>query len=312
MRVLIGGGSGFVGQYLTRTLRKRGHEVIFVSRSANAKKDEIEDVSERITWTELSKEGLPPDTDAVVNLAGQLLMDPMRRWDESFKRDLWRSRVDTTKSLVDAISSAHKKPHVFVSSSAVGYYAASESAEYTEDSDGGDAGVLGELCRDWEAAAQLPPGCSTRLATVRIGLVLGREGGVIHNLILPFWFGVGGRISSGEQWFPWIHAADAAGIIAHAVENEHVTGVLNATAPDIVTNSQFTKAFGSALWRPTIFPVPAFAINLAFGKERGQAMIEGQRVIPKRTLETGYEFLYPDIQSASKEFARLFMGHLHM
>lgn len=305
MRVLIGGGSGFVGQYLTRTLKKRGHEIIYISRSSSVKKEEVEGVTDRITWTQLSEDGLPTDTNAVVNLAGELLMNPLRRWGDDFKRDLWRSRVDTTKSIVDAIAKADNKPNVFVSSSAVGYYAPSPDAEYTEDTDGGDAGVLGQLCRDWEAAAQLPVDCPTRLATVRIGLVLGREGGVINNMIAPVWMGVGGRLGSGQQPFPWIHVQDVAGIITHAIENDDVSGVLNGTAPELINNLEFTKAFGAAMWRPTIFPVFPFMVETIFGKERAQAMLEGQKVIPKRTLESGYEFVYPDIQSACKEFSRL-------
>jgi len=285
-------------------LKTRGHEVVLISRSPAMKSTEHKEM-DRITWAEIKQDGLPNDTHAVINLAGELLMNPLRRWDSSFKKDLWDSRINTNTTLVNAIKAAEQKPEVFISSSAVGYYPPSTTAEYTEDSVGGEGNDLADLCKDWEASAQLPTDSPTRLVTVRIGLVLGREGGVIRNMILPFWLGVGGRIASGEQWFPWVHVEDVAGIITHAVENPHVKGVLNATAPDYITNSQFTKSFGGAMWRPTIFPVPGFVINLVFGKERGQAMIEGQKVIPQRTLESGYEFVYPDIDSASKEFSRL-------
>ena len=129
-------------------------------------------------------------------------------------------------------------------------------------------------------------------------------------MIVPFYLGAGGPISTGKQWFPWIHVYDVAGIITHAIEHDHVHGVLNATTPDYITNGEFTKAFGRAMWRPAFFPVPAFALNVIYGAERAKAMVEGQKVIPKRTLESGYVYKYPDIKSAAREFSRLFIGEL--
>ena len=127
-------------------------------------------------------------------------------------------------------------------------------------------------------------------------------------MMLPFWLGVGGKISTGKQWFPWIHVDDVAGIIVHAIENENVNGVLNGTAPHYITNSEFTAAFARQLFRPAIFPVPEFALNLVYGPERARTLITGQKVVPKRTMESGYQFLYPDIKSACKEFGNLFMN----
>ena len=137
------------------------------------------------------------------------------------------------------------------------------------------------------------------------GVVLGRDGGMIQQIFLPFFLGTGGKIGSGRQYFPWIHVADTAGIITYAIMKEHVTGILNGVAPEIATNEQFTKAFGAALKRPTLIPVPGVAMNLVYGPERGKIILEGQKVIPKRTLETGYKYLFPDLKSACQEFARL-------
>ena len=135
---------------------------------------------------------------------------------------------------------------------------------------------------------------------------MGRDGGTIQNIILPFYLGVGGRLGSGNQWFPWIHVEDVAGIITHAVESDPVTGVLNAVAPATNTNSEFTAAFAKALNRPACIPVPEFALNLIYGSVRAKAILEGQKVIPKKTLESGYQFKYPNLEAACKEFAHFF------
>ena len=145
----------------------------------------------------------------------------------------------------------------------------------------------------------------TFLIYILTGLALGRDGGAIQQMIIPFWFGLGGRISTGKQWFPWVHVDDVAGIMTHAIENDNVTGILNATAPDYVTNSQFTNVFAQTMWRPAFFPVPEFALNLIYGKERAKVLTTGVKVIPQRTLDSGYRFIYPDLKSACKEFSRL-------
>lgn len=295
MKVLIGGASGFIGKHLSRLLMSKGHTVTGISRSPGPNK---------ITWIELYENGLPENTDAVVNLAGQNLMS-FTRWNQTFEEQLRASRIDTTKQLADIISKTHPPPKVFVSASAVGFYPPSETAKYTEDSEGGSGDFLATLSRDWEAAAKLSEASDCRNVIVRIGLALGRDGGTVQSMIVPFWFGLGGRIGSGKQWFPWIHVDDVAGIFAHAIESDQVTGVLNAVAPEESTNADFTAAFAAALWRPALFPVPGFVMHTALGDVRAKAILEGQRVAPKRTLEIGYKFIYPDLKSACKEFAHI-------
>lgn len=288
MRVLVGGGTGFIGKALVRSLKQAGHEVTIISRSK---------APGRITWSEISKSPLP-ECEAVVNLAGENILNPLKRWNETFIQELRQSRVESTKALARKIADATKPPKVFVSSSAVGYYPPSDTVEYTEDSPPSSADTLTRLCNDWEDSAKLPDDCETRLVTIRIGVVLGRDGGVIQQTIWPYWLGLGGIIGSGKQYFPWIHIDDMTGLITHALDNDHVSGVLNGVAPEVATNESFTKEYASALWRPAILPAPSFVFNLVYGHERAKLLLEGQKVIPKRTQELGYKFKFPELKAA--------------
>lgn len=191
MRVLVGGGTGFIGRALVEALKRKGHEVTIISRTQAPGK---------ITWSEISKSPLP-ECEAVVNLAGENILNPLKRWNEGFLQKLRDSRIETTKTLARKISEASNPPKVFVSSSAVGYYPPSDTKEYTEDSPPSSADALTTLCADWENSAKLPDGCETRLVTLRIGVVLGRGGGVIQQTIWPFWLGFGGKkkIRSGHN-----------------------------------------------------------------------------------------------------------------
>ncbi|KAL9974822.1 hypothetical protein ACROYT_G011912 [Oculina patagonica] len=294
MRVLVGGGTGFIGKALVDTLKRKGHEVTIISRTR---------APGRITWNEISESPLP-ECEAVVNLAGENILNPLKRWNEEFLQELRHSRLETTSTLAKKIADATNPPKVFVSSSAVGYYPPSDTVEYTEDSPPSSADVLTTLCNDWESSAKLPEDCKTRLVTLRIGVVLGRSGGMIQQSIWPFWLGLGGIIGSGKQYFPWIHIDDMTGIIVHALENDHVTGVLNGVAPEIVTNQRFTKEYAGALWRPAILPTPAFVINFVFGEQRAKLLLEGQKVIPKRTLELGFKYQFPELKSALADIVK--------
>ncbi|XP_071451162.1 epimerase family protein SDR39U1 [Hetaerina americana] len=291
--VVIGGGTGFIGSALSSLLKKKGYNTITVSRMPGP---------QRISWTELANSGLPKGCTAVVNLAGQNILNPTRRWTPGFKQNVWASRVNTTKALSTAICSADSKPSVFVTVSGVGYYKPSLNEEYTEDSSGGNFDFLSKLCTEWENAAKLP--CdNVRQVIIRSGIVLGRNGGMIQQLYLPFWFGLGGPIGNGLQPLPWIHISDMSRLFLLAIEGQdgkNLSGVYNGVAPNIVTNAEFTKAFASALRRPAFIPVPQFALNIAFGEERAKIMTEGQRVKPKRAIESGFVYLYPNVDSACK------------
>ncbi|XP_026229572.1 epimerase family protein SDR39U1 [Anabas testudineus] len=298
MRVLIGGGSGFVGRELTRLLREKGHEVTLISRQPGPG---------RITWGELESGGLPP-CEGAVNLAGENLMNPLRWWNESYKKDLFSSRIDTTKTLAQAIAASPSPPHSWVLVSGVGCYKPSLTAEYTEDSELTPFDLFSNLVKEWEASALLPENVAknTKQVVVRSGIVLGRDGGAMKQMLLPFWLGLGGTLGSGRQPFPWIHVSDLAGIIAHGLEPpadspSPVPHVFNGVAPALNTNYEFTKELGQVLRRPTIFPVPVFVLNALMGSERAVVLTQGQKVIPKRTLEAGFQYKYPDLTSALKE-----------
>ncbi|KAJ8272575.1 hypothetical protein GJAV_G00090840 [Gymnothorax javanicus] len=298
MRVIIGGGSGFVGRELTRLLRRKGHEVTIISRHPGP---------DRITWDDLKSGSLPP-FDGAVNLAGENLMNPLRWWNESYKKDLISSRIDTTRALVQAISAAPTPPRSWVLVTGVACYKPSQTALYTEDSEWMPFDLLSQLVKDWEEAGRLSGDIATKTGQVviRPGVVLGRDGGAMKQMMTPFWLGLGGTLGSGQQPFPWIHVSDLAGIILRSLEapppaQAEGPQVLNGVAPALDTNGEFTAALGRALRRPTLFPVPGFVIRALMGSERAVVLLEGQRVAPKRTLESGFQYQYPDLQSALGE-----------
>ncbi|NXX97768.1 D39U1 protein, partial [Centropus bengalensis] len=287
-----GGGSGFIGSSLTQLLQNRGHGVTLISRQGG---------HNRISWQELSLSGLPP-CDAVVNLAGENILNPFRRWDDAFCREVISSRIETTKTLARAIAEAQQPPRAWVLVTGVGYYRPSPTAEYTEDSPGGDFDFFSRLVSSWEAAA-LIPGSPARGVVVRSGAVLGRGGGAISHMLWPFRVGLGGPLGSGLQPFPWIHIRDLAGIVCHALECESLQGVLNGVSPSspATSNGTFARELAATLGRPALLPVPAWAVRAVFGTERALMLLEGQRVVPKRTLESGYQFIFPELSGALKD-----------
>ena len=274
MRVTVLGASGLIGRRLTAALRARGDEVVEQSLRDPAR-----------------AAAASAGSDVVVNLAGAPVSV---RWTAAAKREMTRSRVDLPRAYLDALARAPNRPQAYVSGSAVGYYGTSETATFTEGSPPG-ADFLAQLCVAWEAEADRAAALGMRLAKIRTGLVLDSRGGVLGKLLPVFRLGVGGVVASGRQWFSWIHADDEVGVLLHAVDG--ADGVLNATAPNPVTNRAFTHALGRALGRPTIFPVPAVAGTVLFG-EGAMMLNEGQRAIPQRTLASGYVFRHPQLDEA--------------
>lgn len=262
-----------------------------------------------ITWTDLDKLGLPSDTKAVVNLAGQNVLDPSRRWSPGFKQNVWNSRINTTSAIARAINNCaiEKRPEVFVNISGVSNYKPHNSKVYTEDDQVEDYDYMSKLCMEWEKAATISKDVGVRSVKIRTGVVLGREGGMIKSLILPFYFGFGGPVGTGLQPLPWIHVDDLCNLIKFSIENPKVDGVLNGVAPHIITNGEFSKAFGKALWRPALIPLPEFVVDTIFSKERSVLLTTGARVKPKRTLETGFKYKYAEIFPACKNVGTLFM-----
>jgi uncharacterized protein (TIGR01777 family) len=274
MRVTILGASGFIGQHLSAALRARGDDVVEASLRDPAA-------------AAVASAG----SDVVVNLAGAPVAV---RWTAAAKAAMWSSRVDASRAFLDAVARTHPRPQAYVAGSAVGYYGTSRTAIFTESSPPGDD-FLAKLCVAWEAQADRAATLELRVAKLRTGLVLGRGGGVLGKLLPIFRLGGGGVIASGKQWNSWIHMDDEVGIALHAIDG--VEGVLNAVAPSPVTNAEFTRALGRAVGRPTIVPVPGFAARLMLG-EGAFVLTEGQRVVPERTLATGYVFRYPELAEA--------------
>ena len=278
MRVTILGASGFIGGHLGAALRARGDEVVAASLRDPA-----------------AAARASAGSDVVVNLAGSPVAV---RWTTGAKRAMTASRVDLPHAYLDALARVGDRPTAYVGGSAIGYYGYRRGGVPLEESSPPGDDFLARLCVAWEAEADRAGALGMRVAKIRTGLVLGREGGVLGKLLPIFRLGLGGVVASGEQWYSWIHLDDEIGILLHAIDG--ADGVLNATAPNPVTNRDFTHALGRALHRPTLFPVPAFAGRLMLG-EGGLVLNEGQRVLPRRTLETGYVFRHQALDEALRE-----------
>jgi uncharacterized protein (TIGR01777 family) len=279
VNIVVLGASGFVGRHLTAALSARGDTVTTAS---------LRDPAAAARACE--------GADAVVNLAGEPVA---QRWTPEVKAKIGSSRVDSARALISGFESLTKKPAAYVSASAIGYYGTSETATFDETSAAGND-FLSEVCIAWEAEADRAASLGLRVAKIRTGLVLGTDGGALAKLLPIFKLGGGGIVASGKQWYSWIHIGDLIGIYLRAIDG--TDGVLNGTAPNPVRNVDFTKALGAALFRPTLFPAPAFAVRLVLG-DAASVVTEGQRVLPLRTLSTGYRFTYEAIDRA---FAALF------
>ena len=295
MRIVITGATGFVGQRLVEQLKSRGHALrAWVRSPASAARTLGADVALiDASGGSAAMQAAIADADAIVNLAGEPVIG--RRWSAAQKQALRASRIGVTELIVDAIAAA-PRPRALVSTSAVGYYGDTGAREVDEDSPPG-TDFLAALSVDWEAAALRAQPYQTRVCLVRIGLVLGRDGGVLGSLLPPFRLGLGGPIGDGKQYFPWVHIDDLIGMQVAALEREDLHGPLLAVAPGIVTNREFAAALGRALHRPAVLRVPAFALRLALG-ESASALLNGQRAVPRRTQALGYGFQFPELGPA--------------
>jgi len=295
MRILITGGTGFIGKALCPLLASRGHQLVLWTRQV--KPVLPEGVTEFVN--QLSE--LEPDSvDAVINLAGAGIAD--KRWSAERKQLLISSRVDTTEQLVEWMKTQTAPPKILVSASAVGYYGEQGDQEVSEQTQP-VAGFTYDLCDAWEKAALAAEALGVRVCVVRTGVVLGEGGGSLGKMLPAFRFGLGGRLGKGQHWFPWIHLDDMARVYAWLVENEQASGVFNASAPNPVTNADFTKALGVALRRPTIFPMPEVVLKLLFG-ELAELLLVSDKMLPQRLLAEGFEFTYPKLDTALAEIIK--------
>ena len=297
MKVLVTGASGLIGSALCDALLARGDRVVGLSRDPA----KVRNGSPGIEWHrwEPTLERPPAQAfegvDGVVNLVGETIA---QRWTAEAKRKIMETRRTATHNLVGAIAGLEQRPKVLVSQSAVGYYGDRGDAVVDETVGPGGESFDSEVVEEWEKAAREVEATGVRLAILRSGQILDPRGGMLGELLPPFKLGVGGPLAGGRQYVSWIHRDDEVGLILWALDDERVVGVVNATAPNPATNRDFSKALGRALGRPAAVPVPGFVLDLKFGSEFGAVLRGGQRVVPKRALELGYEFGHPDLDEA--------------
>jgi uncharacterized protein (TIGR01777 family) len=295
MRIIVTGATGLVGSALVRTLLAEGHAVTRLSRGAprGATPAGVTDVRWDPEAGSVEAEALEGH-DAAVHLAGEPIAEG--RWTDEKKRRIRESRVKGTRLVAETLAGLGQKPEVLVSASAIGFYGDRGQEALTEESASGED-FLSEVCREWEKSTLAASQAGIRVAHVRLGIVLSGEGGALQKMLTPFKLGVGGRIGSGEQFWSWVDIDDVVGAIRHAIETRDVRGPVNVVAPQAVTNEEFTKTLGHVLGRPTILPLPAFAARLALG-EMSDALLASERVEPARLKESGYKFLYPDLEKS--------------
>lgn len=293
MKILITGGTGFLGSYLVKSLSNEGHTLFILTRNPRKFNSSVENVSYH-DYEQVSR--LVDGVDAVINLAGHNLFD--EKWSDHVKSEILKSRVNTTRSLVLAMKVAENKPKVFISASAVGYYGNRGDEVLTEASTPG-SDFLASVCVQWEEEALKASKYGVRVIIPRLGILLEKDGGALEKMITPFKMFVGGPLGSGDQYFPWIHMEDTVNAFNFALSHSELEGPINVTAPEPVTMSDFSKALGITLSRPSFFKVPEFALKALLGEASG-ALVASQRVVPNRLLEAGFEFKYPKVLPALK------------
>ena len=315
MKIVVAGGTGFIGRSLCTDLAAHGHEVVVLSRFSGGTYQGVRHVRAQAVRVAQDAEGRTNATgpqearyrfedhaareidgaDAVINLAGAGIADS--RWTPARKAILRESRLSITRALVTALREAATKPSVFVSGSAIGVYGSDLNRTFDESSPAG-SDFLAQLCIDWEQAAREAESPACRVVLLRTGLVLARDGGLLAKLKPPFKFFAGGPTGSGKQWMSWIHRDDWIAMVRWALVTEAIRGPLNGVAPNPVINADFAHALGRALHRPSIFPVPAFALRLMFGEMADGAVLTSQKVSPAKAAAGGFTFSYSDVNAA--------------
>jgi uncharacterized protein (TIGR01777 family) len=301
MRFLLTGATGFIGRHLGEALRASGHELVVLARDAD-RAARLQPGARVHVWN--GNVGLPPaeafeGVDVVANLIGE---DVAGRWTEKRRRAMRDSRVLPTRALVERMETLASRPRVFLSMSGSAVYGDRGDEILTETSRLGTTdGFLVKLAGEWEAAAQAAPALGVRTALFRTGAVLGKDGGMLKKIRLPFRMGVGGRLGSGKQYFPWIHVDDVVGVFLHTAAHEQLSGPMNLVAPEPATNAEFTAALAQAYGRSAPFAVPGFALKLALGDVADEMLLASQRMSPARVLQSGYVFRFPLLQDALRD-----------
>ena len=293
MRILITGARGLIGKALQRSFAEKGYEMLLAGRGEPKQANEIR-------WT--AEDGFRDEDlhrleglDAVVHLAGESIAG--LRWTDEKKKAIRDSRVLGTHTLVNTLADLKAKPKVLIAGSAVGFYGDRGDEILTETARHGDT-FLSEVAREWEAESRRAEDSGIRTVLLRTAIVLSKDGGALATMLTPFRFGVGGVVGTGKQWMSWVSLDDVVGAIEFALDHENLRGAVNLASPNPVTNEEFTKTLGSVLYRPTFLPLPEFAVNLVLGEMGDALLIDSTRVEPRRLLEAGYKFKFPDLQAA--------------
>jgi uncharacterized protein len=295
MKIVIAGGTGFLGRPLAQALASKGHDLAILTRRYSMSPDAR---GQFITWNPNGEVGpwaaALDRADAIVNLAGESIGE--RRWSDAQKRRILDSRVQATRSLALAIRASAHPPRVFISGSAVGYYGPLGDQVATEEHPAG-SDFLANVCKQWETEAARVAD-TVRVACIRSGLVLEKDGGALPRMLLPFKLGAGGPLGSGRQYWPWIHRADWVSLVYWAIETPAAQGPFNATAPNPVTNSEFSRSLGRVMRRPAFMPTPAFALRIALGEMADALLLSGQRAVPAKAERLGFSFRYTQLEDA--------------
>ena len=300
MKIVIAGGTGFIGRRLVRRILDEGRDgVLVLSRDAARARAHLAPQVEAVGWDPMA--GPPPpgaldDAGAVINLIGESVA---QRWTPAVKLKIRESRIVSTRNLVAGILAASGRPGVLISNSAVGYYGP-RGDEALDEGGAAGSGFLPELCREWEAEALRASDSGVRTVATRLGIVLGPHGGALSRMLPFFKIFLGGPIGDGKQWMSWIHIDDAVGIVLHAARTEGLSGPVNVVAPSPVQNSEFARALGRAMGRPAGLPTPAALLKVLLG-EFAEFLLTGQRVVPRKVEESGYRFRFPQLDAALRD-----------
>ena len=296
MRIVLAGGTGFLGRALAASLAAESHEIAILTRRHGSPKA---NGARFVQWApDGSSNGFAraiDGADVVVNLAGESIAG--RRWSLAHKKRILESRINATRSLATAIARADHPPPIFISGSAVGIYGTHGDDLVTEETPPG-SDFLADVAVQWEAEARRAASPQTRVTCIRTGLVLERDGGALPEMLLPFKLFAGGPVGSGRQYWPWIHREDWVGLVRWSISQPNGGGPMNATAPNPVTNAEFARALGRALKRPAFMPAPAFALRLALGEMADALLLNGQRAVPAKAQRQGYQFKYARLDDA--------------
>ena len=303
MKVVIIGGTGLIGSALSQVLKKRGEEILLISRYSESAKLKNIFADNYFTWDYKSIEYLIPKIngfEAVINLAGAPISG--RRWNKKYMEEIRNSRITTTSLLADAICKCNKKTNVFISASAAGYYGNGGETILTENSSAGND-FLSNVCSEWENASEKVTDKNVRLVLIRTGIVLAKEGGALKRMLLPFKLFLGGPLGNGKQWFPWIHINDEVNAILFALDNVKINGPLNITAPTSIRMNDFAKVLGKLLKRPSFFKVPKIVLRIVTGKIADNLVLS-QRVYPQKLIDNGYRFQFAVIDKALEDLVK--------